>query len=98
MQKKSYKDILKKYGRGVVYIAVLMAITVGSVMSVLSMRKNIVSSINEDTQKIFSSGSETLENVVTNGEEKTCNVNLEDNKKLEPSIEINKEKEEEKVQ
>lgn len=95
MQKKSYKDIIKKYSKGVIYVAVLMTMTAGSVVSILSMRKNIVSSINKDTQKIFSSTCETLENVVMTNKEETCIETKKEDRKSEkqPIVESDKNEE-----
>ena len=99
MEKKSYKDIVKKYSKGVIYVIVLTAITIGSVISVVSMRKNIVSSIDDETLKIFSSNSETLDNVVLKSDENTeTDVNKEettDNTIMTKGV-VEEKKEEEK--
>ena len=64
MKKELYKNIIKRLKKGSIYLAVLISITVASVMSMVSMRKNIISSIEQDTQKMFTSNSETIDNVL----------------------------------
>lgn len=69
MQKKSYIELIKKHSKSIIYVTVLMSITVVSVISVVSMRKNLVSSLDDVSQKIFFSNSQTLENVAMTNEE-----------------------------
>lgn len=64
MKKELYKDMIKRLKKGAIYLTVLVSITLASVISMVSIRKNMVSSTDKDTQKMFSSNSETIDNIL----------------------------------
>ena len=56
------KNQTKKISKNLVYVFVMLSIVVSSVLSIFSMRKNVMTSLSEENaEKIFSASSETID-------------------------------------